>query len=195
MLERRRCCVVYLQRIGCAQVSAFSGSPVRPEALLPARPNVDGLHHLRNGTQIVSHLTQGPVIQMSMDPTIIEESELPEYFEACVRTELSYWLRSTPVSRVARAQVMRRIGPLPDWAPAALQADAVETICHVMGPLLAAETKQLLGRMAPWLQFVILKAAATFAPLWRRRPDAVVRMLSDMALDAMDMAARRGSSQ
>jgi hypothetical protein len=64
-----------------------------------------------------------------------------------------------------------------------------------MGPLLAAETKQQLGRMAPWLQFVILKAAATFAPLWRRRPDAVVRMLSDMALDAMDMAARRGSSQ
>ena len=168
---------------------------MRPQALTPARPNVDDLHHLSNGTEIVRHLTQGPAIQMSMDPTVVEESELPEYLEACVRTELSYWLRSTPVSRVARAQVMRRIGPLPDWAPAALQADAVETLCHVMGPLLAAETKQQLGRMAPWLQFVILKAAATFAPLWRRRPDAVVRMLSDMALDAMDMAARRGSSQ
>ncbi len=129
-MERRRCSVVKLQRIGCAQASAFSGSPVRPEALLPARPNVDGLHHLRNGTQIVSHLTQGPVIPMSMDPTIIEESELPEYFEACVRTELSYWLRNTQVSRVARAQVMRRIGPLPDGAPAAGTHATVAAICY-----------------------------------------------------------------
>ena len=178
-----------------AQVPAFSGSPARPHSATCAGSNISGLHHVPHGTHITSQQAQGPVIHMSRDPAEIEESELPEYFEACVRTEILYWLRTVPVSRVARAQVMRRIGPLPDWAPAALSADSVKTICHVMCTLLAAETKQLLGRMAPWLQFVVLKAAAMFAPLWRRSPDAVVRMLSDMALDAMDMAARRSTSQ
>ena len=138
---------------------------------------------------------QPPRLQLTTDPSEILDSELPEFFEACVRTELLQWLRTAPVATVARSQIMRRLGPLPAWAPAALAADSVETICQAMGPLLAVETKQKLGRMAPWMQFVILKSTAMFAPLWRRHPDAVVRMLADLARDAMDMAAHRSPSQ
>ena len=86
---------------------------------------------------------------MSRDPTVIHDSELPELLEACVRSELIHWLRTTPVSQVARSQVMQRVANVPDWAADAVVADRVETICQVMAPLLAVETKQILGSMAP----------------------------------------------
>ena len=127
---------------------------------------------------------------MSRDPTVIHDSELPELLEACVRSELIHWLRTTPVSQVARSQVMQRVANVPDWAPDAIVANRVEQIRDVMAPLLADETQQILGGVAPWMQFVIMKSAAMFAPLWRRSPDAVVRTLADLAMDSMDIASR-----
>jgi len=127
---------------------------------------------------------------MSRDPTVIHDSELPELLEACVRSELIHWLRTTPVSQVARSQVMQRMANVPDWAPDAIVANRVEQIRDVMAPLLADDTQQILGSVAPWMQFVIMKSAAMFAPLWRRSPDAVVRTLADLAMDSMDIASR-----
>ena len=176
------------------QLFSLNATLVRPKCVAASLQSERSVADARNSPRSSGHAAQRPGMQMSDDPVDIHDSEIPELLEACVRSELIYWLRNTPVARVARSQVMQRVADVPDWAAPAMVADRVETVCQVMAPLLSVATKQILGKMASWMQFVILKSAVMFAPLWRRAPDAVVRMLADLAMDSLEISAHQLAS-